>query len=147
MKIGDRKHVGSTGWVSGVRLGAAEVGFDHFRVGLHCGRISFGDLLAEIEHGDAVLANLAHDGDQLLDVRRRQARGRLVLSSVARRMPSRMLTPMEEDPPVNGTDTPILIGSAAIAMPAERRIADKAASLMERWVVVRDPRLATASAQ
>ena len=31
------------------------------------------------------------------------------------RTPSRMLTPIDEEPPVNGPSTPILIGSAAKA--------------------------------
>src|SRR6218665_401975 len=39
----------------------------------------------------------------------------LLISSIASRTPSRMLTPIEEDPPVKGPATPILIGSAAWA--------------------------------
>mmetsp|Transcript_5286 Transcript_5286/g.19880 ORF Transcript_5286/g.19880 Transcript_5286/m.19880 type:complete len:266 (-) Transcript_5286:1957-2754(-) len=37
----------------------------------------------------------------------------LLISSVARRTPSRMLTPIDDDPPVKGPATPILIGSWA----------------------------------
>ena len=39
----------------------------------------------------------------------------LLISSTARRTPSRMLTPIDDEPPVNGPCTPILIGSAAMA--------------------------------
>ena len=37
----------------------------------------------------------------------------LLISSAAIRTASRMATPIAEEPPVNGPDTPILIGSAA----------------------------------
>jgi hypothetical protein len=83
--------------------GAAQVGFDDARIGLHARRRAFGDLLAEVEHGDrvrdrhhdvhvvldqddgdAVVADLADDRHQLADVRRRQARGRFVQQQQAR---------------------------------------------------------------
>jgi hypothetical protein len=40
-----------------------------------------------------------------------------LISSTASFTPSRMLTPIEDEPPVNGPETQILIGSAASAGP------------------------------
>src|SRR6478736_8888567 len=55
----------------------------------------------------------------------------LLISSVARRTPSRMLTPMEDEPPVKGPSTPILIGSAANA-PAQKATAPATARSLNR---------------
>src|SRR6218665_2222804 len=87
---------------------AAEVGFDDLRVGLYVGGPAFGNLLAKVQHqdlvanahhhvhvvldqdhGDAVVANLADDGHQFLDVRRRQSRRRLVEQQQLRRQRQR----------------------------------------------------------
>ena len=40
-----------------------------------------------------------------------------LISSTASFTPSRMLTPIDDEPPVNGPDRPILIGSAALTAP------------------------------
>src|SRR3954462_13513151 len=47
-----------------------------------------------------------------------------------------MLTPIEDEPPVNGPSTPILIGSAAKARPAERASAATAERLKECTLVL-----------
>jgi hypothetical protein len=87
--------------MNGLLLGgfgaAAQVGLDHLLDRPARGPAALGDLLAEVEHrdgvadahhhvhvvldedhGDAVVADLADDGHQLLDVGRGQAGGRLV---------------------------------------------------------------------
>src|SRR5262249_20799231 len=50
----------------GGELGIAEIGFDHLRIPRHLGRRAFGELLAVIEHDDAI--GQAHDRlHQMLD--------------------------------------------------------------------------------
>ncbi len=59
-----------------------------------------------------------------------------LISSAASFTPSRMHTPIDDEPPVNGPESPILMGSSARATPAVNKVA-ATAPISLKWRLLR----------